>query len=75
MRPVMPQPPVQPSTLPLARFAAAEARLHRSAAGLERASLDAVDAAARVAEPAPADRIGDAVAAVIRRYHEARHAP
>lgn len=63
------------SAAPRARFDAAEARLHRSAAALERASLDAVDDAARAPAAVRADRIAEAVATLIRRHHETRHAP
>ncbi len=60
--------------MPLDRFAAAEARLHRSASALERISLDAVDEAVRAADTGSTDRIAEAVAAVTRRYREVRHA-
>ena len=68
----------QPENAALARFRAAEARIHRSASDLERVSLDAVDRSAADGEPPglPRElRIARAVAEVTRRYREARHPP
>lgn len=55
-----------------ARFAAAEAKAHAAAAGLERTSLDIVD---RAEGPAPdylsqADRIGIIVDTVVQQQRE-----
>lgn len=59
----------------LARFDAAEARIHRSASDLERVSLDAVDRSLAPDASAREARIGQAVAEVTRRYREAHRAP